>query len=142
MIVLEGRWYVYDPIDMVPQNMEKHIGKLVCVQTRTSRDTCFVRSEGFDAEIWETNVSNLRNPKSEEVEEPDTTHPDHYRAGMEPIDYVRSYMSKDQFFAICEFNVVKYLNRHGKKNGLDDLKKAARYIQYMIDYEEDKNAKA
>lgn len=35
-------------------------------------------------------------------------------------------------------NVVKYVIRHKKKNGLEDLKKALNYLEYAIDTYEKK----
>lgn len=58
--------------------------------------------------------------------------PDHYQAaGMEVIDVIQAFNLN---FALG--NVVKYTLRAGKKpaeSRLDDLQKAARYIQYEIE---------
>ena len=35
----------------------------------------------------------------------------------------------------CESNVIKYVCRHKKKNGLEDLKKAKHYIDLLIELE-------
>ena len=55
----------------------------------------------------------------------------HYTSGIEPWDYIRA--NELNFF---EGNVVKYVTRWRKKNGLDDLRKAKVYIEELIRQEE------
>ena len=33
----------------------------------------------------------------------------------------------------CESNIVKYVSRHAKKNGIEDLKKARHYLDFLIE---------
>lgn len=35
----------------------------------------------------------------------------------------------------CEGNVIKYVSRHRKKNGIEDLKKARHYLDLLIEME-------
>ena len=35
----------------------------------------------------------------------------------------------------CEGNVIKYLCRYKRKNGLEDLKKARQYLDFLIERE-------
>lgn len=59
------------------------------------------------------------------------THPEHYaQQGIEPIDYIEA--NKLNF---SEGNVVKYVTRHRKKNGKEDLLKARWYINRLIETE-------
>jgi len=54
---------------------------------------------------------------------------DHYKkGGIQPIEYITS-----NDLGFCEGNVVKYISRHEKKNGLEDLEKAKHYIELLID---------
>lgn len=65
---------------------------------------------------------------------PDTIdHPPHYAAGrrFEPIDVI-----EDWRLGFCDGNVVKYLSRWRSKGGIEDLKKAAWYLQRFIEQEE------
>lgn len=57
---------------------------------------------------------------------------DHYnKKAIQPIDYI---LANDLNF--CEGNVVKYITRYKDKNGVEDLKKAKQYIDFLIkDYE-------
>lgn len=54
----------------------------------------------------------------------------HYNAGIQPIEYIHA--NKLNFF---EGNAIKYVTRHRKKNGIEDLKKAAHYVQLILELE-------
>ena len=57
--------------------------------------------------------------------------PPHYnQGGIEPIDYI----IKNKL-SYCEGNVVKYISRWKYKGGIEDLKKAKQYIDFIIDKE-------
>ena len=62
-------------------------------------------------------------------------HPNHYQniAGVEAIDIlndvVKDLPGKQ---AAMLWNTLKYLLRFQKKNGLEDLKKARNYLDYLI----------
>lgn len=58
--------------------------------------------------------------------------PNHYaRFAIEPITFLTA--NKVGFLA---GNVIKYVMRHDAKNGVEDLRKAARYLEIMIEDEE------
>ena len=53
----------------------------------------------------------------------------HYRdRPIQPIDYI---LANDLNF--CEGNVVKYVTRWRDKGGIEDLRKAIDYLNYLID---------
>lgn len=55
-------------------------------------------------------------------------HPTHYLAGgFEVMDIIEAYK-----LDFCEGNVLKYLLRWRRKDGLQDLKKAAWYLDRLI----------
>ena len=54
---------------------------------------------------------------------------------IEPVEYAQ----KNQLNA-CEFSVVKYITRHRRKNGVEDLKKAIHFIQILLEMEYGKTA--
>lgn len=59
----------------------------------------------------------------------DNINPNHYKQGnIEVIDFIL-----DQKFSYIEGNVVKYISRYKKKNGLEDLKKAQWYLNRVIE---------
>nr|DAO32280.1 MAG TPA: nucelotide kinase [Caudoviricetes sp.]DAR68579.1 MAG TPA: nucelotide kinase [Caudoviricetes sp.] len=61
--------------------------------------------------------------------------PSHYqgRYGMESIDALRNFMTPEQLKGFFLGNSLKYLLRHQKKNGLEDLKKARKNLDWLID---------
>lgn len=61
------------------------------------------------------------------------SHPSHYtQGGMETIDYLKAKLTPEQLKGFCIGNVIKYLSRAEEKNGLEDLKKAQWYLNYII----------
>lgn len=65
-------------------------------------------------------------------------HPNHYQImpGVEAKDVIRSVLGDEGFIFYCYGNVIKYILRARKKNGIEDLKKARVYINWIIDFEE------
>lgn len=56
---------------------------------------------------------------------------DHYRAGIETWDYILS-----QGLGYLEGNVIKYVTRYKRKNGIEDLRKAQQYLMKLIEVTE------
>ena len=67
--------------------------------------------------------------------------PNHYqgRYGMESIDALRNFMTDEQLNGFYLGNSLKYLLRHQKKNGLEDLKKARKNLDWLIEEMEHEN---
>lgn len=64
--------------------------------------------------------------------------PKHYNeSGIECIDAIRATLGPSGFQAYCKGNVMKYLWRYEYKNGLEDLKKASVYLEWMIESKEE-----
>ena len=64
-------------------------------------------------------------------------HPDHYKTGgMEVIDIINAFTEEcngpEAFYV---GNILKYVCRFKKKNGIEDLKKAEWYLSHLIEYE-------
>lgn len=70
-------------------------------------------------------------------ETPDAVnHPAHYQSGgLECIDVIRA-VTGSGFSGFLLGNVLKYLWRYRQKNGTEDLKKAAWYLDRLIKAEE------
>lgn len=68
--------------------------------------------------------------------EKDNINPNHYKMAIQPIDFI---LANNIPFA--EGNVIKYICRWKKKNGLEDLKKAKQYIDFLINETEKDNKK-
>lgn len=66
-------------------------------------------------------------------------HPNHYqtKSGLETIQVIEAFTDRlEGIEAVCTANVIKYICRWKKKNGLQDLKKARWYLGYLIAYVE------
>jgi len=59
---------------------------------------------------------------------------EHYNFKIQPIEYI---IANELDF--CQGNVVKYVTRFKRKNGLEDLKKARQYLDWLIEQEEKEN---
>ena len=65
----------------------------------------------------------------------DVSNQSHYSdCGTQPIDFIRA---NDMDF--LEGNVIKYVTRYKRKNGLEDLNKSRVYLNWLIEREEKKN---
>ncbi len=64
----------------------------------------------------------------------DTINPNHYKSGnMECIDALAETLGSEGIKAFCKGNVIKYLWRYEKKNGVEDLLKAQWYLNKLIE---------
>ena len=60
-------------------------------------------------------------------------HPKHYnKQGIECIQAIRAALTAEEFKGYCKGNVIKYTWREQYKNGLEDLKKAAWYLNRLV----------
>ena len=61
-------------------------------------------------------------------------HPDHYtRGGIECIKAIEASMPPEGFQDYCKGNCLKYIWRWREKNGVEDLKKAKVYLEWLIE---------
>lgn len=68
--------------------------------------------------------------------------PRHYTSGeVECIDAIKSMCTREQYIGSLRATVVGYVWRYDKKNGVEDLKKAAWYLDRLIKEEEEKESK-
>ena len=70
------------------------------------------------------NIDNINNPN-------------HYNlgCGVESIEIIKRVLGLKGFVAFCLGNILKYLIRAEKKNGKEDYKKAAKYLEWVIERE-------
>nr|DAX78807.1 MAG TPA: nucelotide kinase [Caudoviricetes sp.] len=58
----------------------------------------------------------------------------HYQiCGFNSIKIIEKILGKEGFVAFCLGNILKYLIRAEKKNKLEDYKKAAKYLEWVIE---------
>lgn len=61
-------------------------------------------------------------------------HPNHYtKGGIECIQAIKASMTADGFADYCKGNVLKYIWRWRDKVGVEDLRKAKVYLDWLIE---------
>lgn len=64
----------------------------------------------------------------------DPIKPSHYNVGgIETIDYIKAKLGKAGYEGYCLGNILKYVSRAEHKDGVQDLKKAAKYLEWLIE---------
>ena len=65
------------------------------------------------------------------------TSPSHYQGsqGLEVIEVHKNFLTKEELRGYYKGNTLKYLLRERKKNGLEDLKKARKHLDWLIELE-------
>ena len=66
-------------------------------------------------------------------------HPKHYNGKYECIEVMRDVFGEDAVKSFCILNAFKYIWRHNKKNGTEDLKKAKWYLEFILTEDEDED---
>lgn len=86
------------------------------------------KNEGY---CFETDLVEIESESNSEIESENdpVNNPAHYTYGkIEVIDYIL-----DKHLDFCLGNVIKYVSRAGhKNNALEDLQKAAKYLEFKI----------
>lgn len=88
-----------------------------------------------DAEIEEARarMEEIAKELSKAIPDYIIDHPPHYTTGkFEVIDYIQDKLGTEMFEGFCIGNVLKYVSRYRLKGGLEDLKKAAWYLNRII----------
>lgn len=65
----------------------------------------------------------------------------HYGGSIQPLEFMQAQMSEDEFKGFLKGNIIKYVSRAGKKSSsapIDDLRKAKRYLNWLIEVYEGK----
>lgn len=67
--------------------------------------------------------------------------PSHYQGknGLEAVDVMRNFMTDEQLSGFFLGNAIKYQLRYQKKNGLEDLKKARKNLDWLIESMNDRS---
>ena len=75
-------------------------------------------------------------PTEKQKKVDNVNHPNHYLGNVEVIDYIEDKLTSEQFEGYLVGNVIKYLSRYQKKNGLEDLQKGRWYLNKLIETKE------
>ena len=106
-------------------------------ETLASKEPCL--SCGPSLSNFEPKETTTAGTNTEESNVDMVNHPPHYqtKSGLETIQVIEAFTEGlDGIEAVCTANVIKYICRWKKKNGLQDLKKAQWYLTHLIEHVE------
>ena len=98
---------------------------------------------------WETRVEHIETQpdlfKPGEIVSKDdpridmVNSPSHYKdqGSIECIDYIKSFLTREEYIGYLRGNIAKYLHRWRYKNGMEDLKKADWYKEKLNEVAEE-----
>ena len=101
----------------------------------------FLIAEGLIGKPEQPEINFVKVERSDEVEPTNDAvqHPAHYtQGGIECIDAIRASMTVDGFCDYCKGNIIKYIWRWRDKGGVEDLRKASVYLNWLINAAEGK----
>lgn len=61
--------------------------------------------------------------------------PEHYDNTIQPWEYMQSCGTAEEYRGYLRWNVLKYISRYTKKDGIKDLKKCKDYLEELIEFE-------
>jgi hypothetical protein len=108
-----------------------------CDFLQVRRSTFSIREPGMSSECLEASIvePKTKSDRNTPFEDNEVAASDrqvgggHYKdCAIQPIDYILANR-----IGYMEANVIKYITRHEKKNGLQDLEKARHYIDLIIE---------
>jgi hypothetical protein len=72
----------------------------------------------------------------------DRINPEHYKKGIETIDYIKAKLTKQEYMGFLKGNIIKYISRAKYKGAeWDDYRKALWYANALIEYGDEKEVK-
>lgn len=85
-------------------------------------------------EIFDSNTGEYMNEAptgGTSIQEQYTRQP-HYEGGIDPITFGQDNLKPLEMIGFYKMNVIKYVTRCDRKNGLEDLQKARDYLNLLI----------
>ena len=104
----------------------------------------FLIAEGLIGKPEQPEINFVKVEQNDEVEPTNDTvqHPSHYtQGGIECIEAIRASMTADGFCDYCKGNIIKYIWRWRDKGGVEDLRKASVYLDWLINAADEKEKK-
>ena len=111
----------------IPPNERKQFTELATLAVMAMREQCESESAGGPGAMPQTPTPP---PHTAPTPQPKEHRQSYYGDGLQPWDLIKSLGIGAAFAA---GNVIKYVGRYDKKNGLDDLRKARWYIDRLIE---------
>ena len=111
-----------------------------------STEDCYhlLIAEGLIGKPEQPEINFVKVERKDEVEPTNDAvqHPSHYtHGGIECIDAIRASMTADGFCDYCKGNIIKYIWRWRDKGGVEDLRKASVYLDWLINTADEKEKK-
>lgn len=79
-------------------------------------------------------LADMLTKESDALKEDVVNHPSHYESGkFECIEVMEEALGVDNVKGFCLCNAFKYIYRHRRKNGDEDIKKAQWYINKYLE---------
>ena len=104
----------------------------------------FLVNEGLIGKPEQPEINFVKTERKDEVEPTNDAvqHPSHYtQGGIECIDAIKASMTADGFCDYCKGNIIKYIWRWRDKGGVEDLRKASVYLDWLINAADEKEKK-
>ena len=101
----------------------------------------FLVNEGLIGKPEQPEIKFVKVERNDEVEPTNDAvqHPSHYtHGGIECIEAIKASMTADGFCDYCKGNIIKYIWRWRDKGGVEDLRKASVYLNWLINAAEGK----
>lgn len=113
-------------------DIDPETGEKITAATDTE-ETCPIHEAPTCDELIEP------EPPVEEPAQDVVNHPQHYELpnGLECIDAMGATLGRETVMAFCKANAFKYLWRHERKNGAEDVEKARWYLNKWHELRED-----
>lgn len=109
-----------------------------------STEDCYHFLERLIGKPEQPEINFVKVEHNDEVEPTNDAvqHPSHYtHGGIECIDAIRASMTVDGFCDYCKGNIIKYIWRWRDKGGVEDLRKASVYLDWLINAANEKEKK-
>ena len=109
-----------------------------------STEDCYHFLEGLIGKPEQPEINFVKVERKDEVKPTNgaVQHPSHYtQGGIECIEAIRASMTVDGFCDYCKGNIIKYIWRWRDKGGVEDLRKASVYLDWLINAADEKEKK-
>lgn len=128
--------------DAIPYYGELHLcltatdGKIHLTYSSSGNADAYVNAEKVNSvyDFFRLAIKYRNEQKGIGQDEHDVRNQLHYKNNsIEPIEYMRKNFTKEEYRGFLQGNVHKYMARYKDKNGLEDLKKAKVYLEWLIE---------
>jgi hypothetical protein len=126
-------WSIKDPeiryralLNMCEKDQDREVGSLEKAIRKGFDWQYSVEGYEYWAKFCDGGLNEFKQPPSDPI------NPDHYKNAIETIDAIEASMTPEAYRGYLKGNVIKYVTRYEKKNGLEDLKKGDWYLSKLI----------